>query len=120
MAQRPSGCSSRPRSNVRRATAVFAYCLFAACKPASTETAADVQVVNAKPRCEKIGVVEGAGGNGQHARADALEQAAERGATHIMLEPAHPDLEDGMTTIVTGTMFACPPPDEVFPPAGYP
>ncbi len=50
----------------------------------------------------------------------SLEQAAERGATHIMLEPAHPDLEDGMTTIVTGTMYACPPPDEVFPPAGYP
>lgn len=103
------------------AVLVFSACsTFGACKPASTETAADVQVVNAKPRCEKIGVVEGAGGNGPHARADALEQAAERGATHIMLEPAHPDLEDGMTTIVTGTMYACPPPDEVFPPAGYP
>jgi hypothetical protein len=86
----------------------------------SPQSAANVTVVSSKPRCEKLGVVEGAGGNAQHARADALEQAAERGATHIMLEPAHPDLEDGMTTIVTGTMYACPPPDEVFPPAGYP
>ena len=76
-------------------------------------------VVNSKPRCEKLGVVEGAGGNAQHARADALDQAAERGATHAVLEPAHPDLEDGMTIIVTVTVFACPPPDEVFPPTGY-
>jgi hypothetical protein len=78
-----------------------------------------VVVVNSKPRCEKLGVVEGAGGNAQHARADALDQAAERGATHAVLEPAHPDLEDGMTIIVTATVFACPPPDEVFPPTGY-
>jgi hypothetical protein len=78
-----------------------------------------VVVVNAKPRCEKLGVVEGAGGNAQHARADALEQASERGATHVQLESAHPDLEDGMTIIVTATMFACPPPDEVYPPTGY-
>jgi hypothetical protein len=78
-----------------------------------------VVVVNAKPRCEKLGVVEGAGGNAQHARADALDQAAERGATHAVLESAHPDLEDGMTIIVTATIFACPPPDEVFPPTGY-
>ena len=76
-------------------------------------------VVSSKPRCEKLGVVEGAGGNAQHARADALDQAAERGATHAVLEPAHPDLEDGMTIIVTATVFACPPPDEVFPPTGY-
>jgi len=78
-----------------------------------------VVVVNSKPRCEKLGVVEGAGGNAQHARADALDQAAERGATHAVLESAHPDLEDGMTIIVTATIFACPPPDEVFPPTGY-
>jgi len=93
--------------------------VLAACKPASSQTAADVRVVSAKPRCEKIGVVEGIGGNAQHARKDALEQAAERGATHIVLEPAHPDLEDGMTTVVTGRIFSCPPPDEVYPPTGY-
>ena len=78
-----------------------------------------MRVVNAEPRCEKIGVVEGVGGDAQHARKDALEQAAERGATHIVLESAHPDLEDGMTTIVTGKIFGCPPPGEVYPPTGY-
>ncbi len=85
----------------------------------SSQTAADVRVANAEPRCEKLGVVEGAGGNAQHARQDALEQAAERGATHILLESAHPDLEDGMTMVVTGKIFRCPPPDEVYPPIGY-
>jgi hypothetical protein len=99
---------------------VFVCSAAAACKPASTETAADVRIVNTTPRCEKIGVVEGVGGNAQHARNDALEQAAERGATHIVLESAHPDLEDGMTIVVTGTIFACPPPGEQFPPDGYP
>jgi len=77
-------------------------------------------VVSAKPRCEKLGVVEGVGGNDRAARADALDQAAERGATHVVLEPAHPDLEDGLTIVATATMFACPSPDEQFPPAGYP
>ncbi|MDH3817003.1 MAG: hypothetical protein OES21_00230 [Myxococcales bacterium] len=85
----------------------------------STETAADVRIVNTTPRCEKIGVVEGVGGNAQYARKNALEQAAERGATHIVLESAHPDLEDGMTIVVTGKIFGCPPPDEVLPPDGY-
>ncbi|MBW2509417.1 MAG: hypothetical protein JRE81_12350 [Deltaproteobacteria bacterium] len=90
-----------------------------ACEPMSTMTAADVVVVGAKPRCEKIGVVEGAGGDAQHARADAIEQAAERGATHILLGTPYPDLQNGMVTIVDGTLFECPPPDEVFPPDGY-
>jgi hypothetical protein len=99
---------------------VAGCCAWAACKPTITETAADVEIVNTKPRCEKIGSVEGAGGNAQHAREDALDQASERGATHVVLDPAHPDLQNGMTTIVTATMFVCPPPDEVFPPAGYP
>jgi hypothetical protein len=49
-----------------------------------------------------------------------MEQAAERGATHILLEPAHPDLEDGMTMVMTGTLFRCPPSGEVYPPIGYP
>ncbi len=93
---------------------------FAACKPSSSETAADVRVVNAEPRCKKLGVVEGAGGSAEHARKDALEQAAERGATHVLLQPAHPDLEDGMTMVVTGKIYGCPPPDEVYPPNGYP
>ena len=77
-------------------------------------------LVTAEPRCQKLGIVEGVGGNAKRARADALDRAAERGATHARLEPAHPDLEDGMTFVVTGTVFRCPPPDEVFPPAGYP
>lgn len=98
---------------------VFLCSAAPACKPASSETAADVRIVNTRPRCEKLGVVEGAGGDAMHARKDALEQAAGRGATHILLEPAHPDLEDGMTMIVTGRIFGCPPPDEVYPPTGY-
>ena len=81
----------------------------AACKPASTQTAADVRVVGAKPRCEELGVIEGVGGNAEHARKNAL----------AVLEPAHPDLEDGMTIVVTGAIFACPPPGEVLPPDGY-
>jgi len=44
----------------------------------------------------------------------------ERGATHARLEPAHPDLEEGVTIVVTGVLFRCQPSDEVFPPAGYP
>lgn len=91
-----------------------------ACKPTSAETAASIEVIHKKPRCEKLGIVDGAGGSGEHARADAFDQAAERGATHIMLEPAHPDLEDGMTMIVTATLYRCLRPDEEFPPVGYP
>jgi len=98
---------------------VFVCSAATACKPTSTETAADVRIVNTTPRCEKIGVVEGVGGNAQHARTDALEQAAERGATHIVLESAHPDLEDGMTIVVTGKIFECLPPDKALPPDGY-
>ena len=92
---------------------------FAACTPSSSKTAADLRVVNAEPRCNELGVVEGVGGNAEHARNDALEQAAERGATHIVLESAHPDLEDGMTMVVTGKIYGCPSPDEEFPPTGY-
>jgi len=106
-------------SRLGAAFLLLVCCAVAACKPSSTETAADVQIVNSKPRCKKLGVVEGAGGDAAHARKDALEQAAERGATHILLESAHPDLEDGLTTIVTGRIFGCPPPDEVYPPTGY-
>ncbi len=96
------------------------FWLFTACKPTSTETTSSIKVVQKEPRCQKIGVVEGAGGNDRTARADAFEQAAERGATHILLEPAQPDLEDGMTMIVVAKLYRCPPPDEVFPPVGYP
>jgi len=103
-----------------RLAAVLFCGVVAACKPATpTESARDIVLVNAEPRCEKLGSVEGVGGNAEHAKADALEQAVERGATHARLEPAHPDLEDGMTIVVTGTIFACPPPGEVLPPDGY-
>jgi len=79
-----------------------------------------VVLVNAEPRCEKLGAVEGVGGNAERAKADALDRAVERGATHARLEPAHPDLEEGVTIVVTGVLFRCQPSDEVFPPAGYP
>ena len=92
----------------------------AACAPTGSQTAARVTVVNAKPRCQKIGVVEGAGGDTEHARADAIEQAAERGATHILLDTPYWDLQNGMTMIVDGTLFECPPSGEVYPPTGYP
>ena len=75
--------------------------------------------MNAEPRCKKLGVVEGVGGNAEHARKDALVQAAERGATHVLLESAHPDLEDGMTMVVTGKIYGCPSSDEALPPDGY-
>ena len=77
-------------------------------------------LVNADPRCQKLGVVEGTGGNAERATADALALAAERGATHVRLESAHPDLEDGTTVVVTGTTFECPSPEVMLPPAGYP
>lgn len=101
--------------------AVFAACCWlAACKPTpGPQSVHRVKVVSEKPRCEKLGVVEGVAGNDRAARIDALDQAVERGATHAVLEPAHPDLEDGMTMIVTATIFACPSPDEEFPPDGY-
>lgn len=91
-----------------------------ACKPVSTETPADVRVVTAKPRCERIGVVEGAGGDIQHARADSIDRAAGHGATHILLDTPYWDLDNGMTMIVDGTLFKCAPPGSDFPPAGYP
>ena len=92
----------------------------AACTPATpTNSARDIVLVNSEPRCKKLGAVEGVGGNADSAKEDALDRARERGATHARLEPAHPDLEDGMTIVVTGTIFACPSPDEVLPPDGY-
>lgn len=75
--------------------------------------------MRAEPRCEELGAVEGVGGNATAARKSALERAAERGATHARLEPAHPDLEDGMTMVVTGKLYRCLTPEEEFPPDGY-
>jgi hypothetical protein len=104
-----------------RLAAVLFCGVVAACKPATpTESARDIVLVNAEPRCEKLGSVEGAGGNEKHAKADALDQAADRGATHVRLDTAHPDLEDGMTIVVTAKLFVCSPPGEQFPPDGYP
>lgn len=120
MVRRPSACSSRPHSKLIRLAAVLVCCLLAACKPsASTQSARDVRIVRSEPRCEKLGVVEGIGGSEKRARENALEQASDRGATHVRLEPAHPDLEDGMTFVATATMFKCLSPDEQFAPNGY-
>lgn len=105
---------------MRGLTLLLVACLLAACKPApEPRSAHDVKIVSREPRCEKIGVVEGVGGNERAARADALGQASDRGATHVRLEPAHPDLEDGLTMIVTATMYRCPDPGTEFPPDGY-
>lgn len=78
-----------------------------------------MRVVRAEPRCEKIGVVEGVGGSEKSARASALGLAASRGATHALLDSAHPDLEDGMTFVVSAKLYRCPSPNEQFPPDGY-
>ena len=77
-------------------------------------------MVRSEPRCEKVGVVEGVGGSEKHARENALRLAADRGATHVRLEPAHPDLEDGLTFVVTAKMWKCQTAEEQFPPVGYP
>ncbi len=99
---------------------LLACCLGPGCKAApSTRSAADLVLVAGEPRCPKLGVVDGVGGSETRATASALDQATARGATHVRLEPAHPDLEDGMTIVVTCTMFKCPPSGEEFPPAGY-
>jgi hypothetical protein len=120
MEPRPSACSFRPRCSGACLVALAAFGLVVGCKPpAHTRSAADIVVVNAAPRCSKLGVVEGVGRDDPHARENALDLAAERGATHVRLDPAHPDLEDGMTSIVTCTMFRCPSSDEVLPPTGY-
>jgi hypothetical protein len=102
-----------------RLIALLGCWLLLACGPASTEPTSSIKVIHKEPRCKKIGVVEGAGGNDRAARADAFEQAAERGATHIILESPHPDLEDGMTIVATARIYRCPPPGEVYPPVGY-
>lgn len=99
---------------------VLTCCALVACKPVSTETAADVVVVNATPRCEKIGVIQGDGGDAQHTKADAVDRAAERGATHILLDVPYWDLDTGITMVADGTLFKCAPPGSEFPPAGYP
>jgi hypothetical protein len=95
-------------------------CLLASCSPSpSVQSASDVQIVRSEPRCKKLGVVEGVGGSEKHARANAIELASERGATHVRLDEAHPDLEDGMTFVVSAKMWECSPPGEEFPPDGY-
>ena len=124
MAPRRSAYSSKRRSNPRRLALLAPTVLMVlagACQPApSASSAADLVFVRGEPRCPKLGVVEGVGGNEKHAREDALAQAALQAATHVRLEPAHPDVEDGMTIVVTCTMFKCPNSGEEFPPAGYP
>jgi len=125
MALRLSVCSSRRRSSLhwlaRVAPVAALLAVAGGCQPAPSPTsAADLVFVRGEPRCPKLGVVEGVGGNDEHARQDALAQAALQGATHVRLEPAHPDVEDGMTIVVTCTMFKCAQPGEVFPPNGYP
>jgi hypothetical protein len=100
----------------------------AACKPQPGARSAqnvnevkDLEIVPAQPKyCEKIGFVEGVAGNDKAALDNALEQAVARGATHVRLDSPHPDLEDGMTIVVSATLYYCPPADERFPPDGYP
>lgn len=65
-------------------------------------------------------MLEGVGGSERHARQNALELASERGATHVRLDQAHPDLEDGLTFVAAATMFVCPSEGQQFPPDGYP
>ena len=107
----------------RRPRLVLVCFAFAACKPAHTHRirSQTFVLVHAKPRCEKLGVVEGVGGNAEHAQGRMHSSRLQSGARPTSwLEPAHPDLEDGMTIVVTGTVFAAVRrPDQVFPPDGY-
>ena len=99
----------------------LAACCSVACKPSTpSRPARDVRVVLTEPRCRKIGVLEGVVGSERHARQNALELASERGATHVRLDQAHPDLEDGLTFVVATTMIVCPSSEQQFPPDGYP
>jgi hypothetical protein len=83
----------------------------AACAHTQTSAAVprSVFVVEAPPPgCVKIGEVKGVGGGDQRAIEDALAQAAERGATHIVLGTPDLNVTDGLTTVVDGTLFDCP------------
>ncbi|MGB8225107.1 MAG: hypothetical protein WCF10_21150 [Polyangiales bacterium] len=87
-----------------------------AAKPGS----AVVVVAVRPPDCNQVGVVEGVGGSDQRAIDDALERAAARGATHVILGTPELNLNNGMTTFVDATLFDCPPSGAEYPPVGYP
>lgn len=120
MVRRPSVCSFRPPYSPSVQVLLVAGCLLAACDTKlEARSPNDVRLIRGEPRCLEIGSVEGFGSDARHARRDAISQAALRGATHVRLDEAHPDLEDGMTISVTATMFRCRFPEQEFPPDGY-
>lgn len=96
-------------------------CLLSACTHfQSTEVATEVVVVTGEPRCRKIGVIEGVGGGPESAIAEAKRRASEKGATHMVLGKPAVDIDEGLTTVVAGTLFECLPPELEFPATGYP
>lgn len=107
----------RSFSLAQRVALVFFFC---SCACAHTvEPASEVVLVRRAPRCEEIGVIYGEGGGAATAIDEAKRRAAERGATHMMLETPEPDLEEGLTMVAKGTIFACPVPGSQFPATGY-
>ncbi|MGB8328745.1 MAG: hypothetical protein WCE62_01360 [Polyangiales bacterium] len=67
-----------------------------------------------------MGFVQGVGGGDERAIADAISRAAQLGATHVILDAPDLNVNDGLTTVVVGTLFDCPPPGAEYPPVGYP
>jgi hypothetical protein len=72
------------------------------------------------PNCRKLGVVEGVGGRDETAIDNALAQASERGATHVVLGTPDLNITSGITTVVDATLFDCLPAPADYPPVGYP
>jgi len=106
---------------------VFCLCLGAACA-ADTGNVRGPGVIPVPgvpgPRCESQGTVIGQSRSGafgatadqliQEATTQALNEAAARGATHIMLSPVKLETRDGAPSqaTLTGATFRCPPPGQ--------
>lgn len=100
--------------------ALLASCKYAELRPEGAAVQAVTQPPSAE--CRNLGVVAGKGGGGfgelvsnekllEHATNDALNQAGERGATHLVLmAPSMGSGDRGATSsaMVTGVAYRCP------------
>lgn len=123
MARQCYASNFKPRFSVRILFAVLGilFGLFlGACKHMGSAAETSVLVVERAPRCKEIGLVDGEGGGADSAIVEAKRRASEKGATHMVLGEPELDIDDGLTTVVRGTLFDCPPQGSEFPPTGYP
>lgn len=120
--------SPQPRSGGRSGALLLALgCALVGCATAASPQAQRVIPVNGVPGplCQNLGTVIGESeatrwGNGSptaeqlasQAAADAMERAAQRGATHIFLSPVTLRQKEGAPSgaTLTGAAFRCPPP----------